>query len=394
LAISVAVRVPKKWSIWWACRKRGASDADCVVRKSAMRAGTLAAALDGRLVGAADAEISRAVHPAEACCDGDVAIAISPETLRLLPESRAKIAVVPEGDQLSRKHLETVIFIRVSRSSLPEITDVFRHRPDINPGIHRSAVVAPDAVIGEGATIGPLVVIGAGAIVGARSVILSQATLAAGAVLGTDCIVYPGVRIGWGCRVGDRVILHHNVSIGADGFSFVPRRPGALESARGANQAPNELERNELQKIHALSSVEIGDDVEIGAQTAVDRGTLKPTRIGAGTKIDDLVMIGHNVEIGMDCLLCGQVGLAGGVSIGDGAVLGGRVGVADHLKIGAWAVVGAAACVGTNVPAGAVYAGVPAMPYAEAMENLKLMRRLPRLVARLDEAKLPGVDRP
>jgi UDP-3-O-[3-hydroxymyristoyl] glucosamine N-acyltransferase len=354
----------------------------------------LAAALDGRLFGAPEAKICRAVHPAEARCDGDIAIAISSETISLLCQSRAKMAILPEGAEYPYQTLQTAIFISVSRSSLPEITHVFRHLPDINPGVHRSAVVAPDAVIGEGATIGPLVVIGAGAVVGARSVILSQATLATGAVLGTDCIVYPGVRIGWGCCVGDRVILHHNASIGADGFSYVPRRPGALESARGANLAPNALERNELQKVHALSTVEIGNDVEIGALTAIDRGTLKPTRIGAGTKIDDLVMIGHNVEIGVDCLVCGQVGLAGGVRVGDGAVLGGRVGVADHLNIGAWAVVGAAACVGTNIPAGAVYAGFPAMPYAEAMENLKLIRRLPRLVARLNEATLPGVDRP
>jgi UDP-3-O-[3-hydroxymyristoyl] glucosamine N-acyltransferase len=241
-------------------------------------------------------------------------------------------------------------------------------------------------VIGEGASIGPLVVLGSRASVGARSVILSQATLAAGATLGADCLVYPGVRIGWGCRVGDRAVLHHNAAIGADGFSFVPTRPGALEAAHGpVGAARTDLERNELLKIHALSIVEVGDDVEVGALTSIDRGTLKPTRIGAGTKIDDLVMIGHNVEIGTDCLLCGQVGLAGGVIIGDGAVLGGRVGVADHLKIGAWAVVGGAACVGTNIPAGGVYAGYPAVPRAEAMENLKLMRRLRRLVARMAE---------
>ena len=126
-----------------------------------------------------------------------------------------------------------------------------------------------------------------------------------------------GVRIGWGCRVGDRAVIHHNASIGADGFSFVPTRPGALEAAHGTGGAvQGKPERNELQKIHTLSIVEIGDDVEVGALTAIDRGTLKPTRIGSGTKIDDLVMIGHNVEIGMDCLLCGQVGLAGGVIIG------------------------------------------------------------------------------
>ena len=139
-----------------------------------------------------------------------------------------------------------------------------------------------------------------------------------------------------------------------------------------------------------MAIVEIGDDVEVGALTAIDRGTLKPTRIGSGTKIDDLVMIGHNVEIGTDCMLCGQVGIAGGAAIGDGVVLGGRSAVADHLKVGAWAVIGGAACVGTNVPAGAVYAGIPAVPRAEAMENLKLMRRMRRLVAKLDAGGADG----
>jgi UDP-3-O-[3-hydroxymyristoyl] glucosamine N-acyltransferase len=133
--------------------------------------------------------------------DGDVAIAVSPDTIRVLGESRAKIALVPEGTQFPHQRFQTVILMRGSRSSLPEITHVFRHRPDVQPGVHPSAVVAPDAVIGEGATIGPLVVIGPGASVGPRSIILSQATLAAGATLGADCLVYSGVRIGWGCCV-------------------------------------------------------------------------------------------------------------------------------------------------------------------------------------------------
>jgi UDP-3-O-[3-hydroxymyristoyl] glucosamine N-acyltransferase len=358
-----------------------------------MKASVLAAALAGRVMGADDVEISRAVHPAEASRVGDVAIAVSADTIRLLGESQAKIALVPEGTQVPLQSFRTVIFMRRSRAILPAITQAFRYSPEVHPGVHPSAVVASDAMIGDGATVGPLVVIGPGASVGARSVILSQATLAAGGTLGADCLVYPGVRIGWGCRVGDRAVLHHNASIGADGFSFVPTRPGALEAAQDpAGAAPTDLERNELLKIHALSIVEVGDDVEIGALTSIDRGTLRPTRIGDGTKIDDLVMIGHNVEIGNDCLLCGQVGLAGGVMIGDGAVLGGRVGVADHLKIGAWAVVGGAACVGTNIPAGGVYAGYPAVPRAEAMENLKLMRRVRRLVARMAEVRSGAVD--
>ena len=349
-----------------------------------MRAHELSTALGARVSGDADAAITRAVHPAEASREGDIAIAVTPETIRLLGETSAAIALVPEGMDVAHQHLKTLIFIRRSRTTMPAITEIFRHRPDVRPGVHPSAVVAPDATIGDEAVIGPLVVIGAGARVGPRSVILSQATLGAGADLGEDCLVHPGVRIGWGCRIGDRSVLHHNASIGADGFSYVPTRPGALEASQGGGGIrPAGPERNALHKLHSLSNVEIGEDVEVGALTAIDRGTLKPTRIGAGTKIDDLVLIAHNVEIGADCVLCGQVGIAGGVVIGDGAVFGGRAAVSDHLKIGGWSVIGAAACVGTNVPAGAVYVGFPAVPREEAMANLTMMRRLRRHFARL-----------
>lgn len=161
-----------------------------------MKARVLAATLDGRVTGAADVEICRAVHPAEATRKGDVAVAMSPDTIRFLSECRAKIALVPEDADFPLEHFQTVIFMRRSRASLPAITNVFRYRPDVHPGVHSSAVVACDAIIGEGATVGPLVVIGAGAAVGPRSVILSQATLAPGATLGAECLVYPGVRIG------------------------------------------------------------------------------------------------------------------------------------------------------------------------------------------------------
>jgi UDP-3-O-[3-hydroxymyristoyl] glucosamine N-acyltransferase len=142
-------------------------------------------------------------------------------------------------------------------------------------------------------------------------------------------------------------------------------------------------ERNRLQKIHALSVVDIGDDVEIGALSAIDRGTLTPTRIGPGTKIDDHVLIGHNVTIGRDCLLCGQVGIAGSVTIGDGAVLGGKVGIADHLVIGSHALIGAGAGVATDIPDGAYYLGTPAVPRKQALENLMLLGRLRRLLSQI-----------
>lgn len=349
-----------------------------------MKASAVAAALNARLTGDADAEVMRAVHPAVADKDGDLAVAVSPDMQRLLPATRARLLLVTDGTVIDEERFRTVIVVARSRTALADLTAAMRHRPPAKPGVHASAVIASDAKIGDDVSIGPLTVIGAGASVGDRTVILSQATLAEGASVGAECLIHPGVRIGWGCRIGDRAVIHNNASIGADGFGFVPTNPGAVEAARGKEASAAAAVRNPLQKIHALSIVEIGDDVEIGALTAIDRGTLKPTRIGTGTKIDDLVMIGHNVEIGTDCMLCGGVALAGSVEVGDRAVLGGRVAVADHLKIGVGAIVGGGSGVASNVPPGAVYLGFPAVPRDEAIENLKLMHRVRRF---LDAAK-------
>ena len=357
-----------------------------------MKAIAVAAALSARLTGDAEAEVRRAVHPSEAGSPGDLAVALTPDTQRGLPDTKAELVLVAEGSPLREERFRTVILVPPSRSAFPKVTELFRHRPEAQPGIHPSAIIAPDASIGADVSIGPFTVIGAGAAIGDRTIILGQATLAENSTVGEDSLIYPGVRLGWGCRIGSRAVIHNNASIGADGFGFVPAHPGAVEAARGAAGSASPAARNPLLKIHALGSVEIGDDVEIGALTAIDRGTLKPTRVGSGTKIDDLVMIGHNVEIGTDCMLCGQVALAGSVVVGDRAVLGGRVAVADHLRIGVGAVIGGGSAVGTNVPAGAVYLGIPAVPRAEALDNLKVMHRIRRFLDSAKGAKKNGAE--
>ena len=349
-----------------------------------MKASAVAAALNARIVGDADASVLRAVHPSSAEDSGDLAVAVSPDTARLLPSTRARMALVVEGAEPEAGRFRTLIIAGRSRTTLSDLTSIFQHRPPTKSGIHPTAIIAPGASIATEVSIGPFTVVGEGVRIGARTTILSQATLSEGASVGEDCLVYPGVRIGWGCRIGDRAVIHHNASIGADGFGFVPDQPGAVDAVRGSTGAAVATGRNTLRKTHALSIVEIGDDVEIGALTAIDRGTLKPTRIGSGTKIDDLVMIGHNVEIGTDSMLCGQVALAGSVNVGNGVVLGGKVGVADHLEIGDGAVIGGGSLVGTNVPAGAVYLGIPAVPRQQALDNLKLLHRVRRF---LDAAK-------
>jgi len=349
-----------------------------------MLASELAAALGGRIVGDGGARIVRGVPPAEACGLGDLAIAVSQEAARQIARSRAQMVAVCEGVEIESNRFRTVVVLPRARAAFSALTASLRHRIDSEPGIHPSAVVHPAAQIDPKAHIGPLAVVGPGVVVGAGTVILAHVTLSEGVVIGRDCLIHAGVRIGWGCRIADRVTIHHNASIGADGFGYVSERPGPLEAFKEGGTPPKDAhERNRLQKIHALSVVDIGDDVEIGALSAIDRGTLTPTRIGPGTKIDDHVLIGHNVTIGRDCLLCGQVGIAGSVTIGDGAVLGGKVGIADHLVIGSHALIGAGAGVATDIPDGAYYLGTPAVPRKQALENLMLLGRLRRLLAQI-----------
>jgi UDP-3-O-[3-hydroxymyristoyl] glucosamine N-acyltransferase len=346
-----------------------------------MLASELAAVLGGRVVGDGSADIVRGVHPADACEAGDLAIAVSHESVREISGSRARMVAVCEGVDIDNDQFRTIIVLPRARDTFPALTRSLRHRVAAAPGVHPSAIVDPSAQIDPKASIGPLVVIGAGVVVGAGTVVLSHVTLSENVVIGRDCLIHPGVRIGWGCRIGDRVTIHNNASIGADGFGYVAERPGNLEAIKGAATAASEPAnaRNRQHKIFSLSIVEVDDDVEIGALSAIDRGTVRPTRIGPGTKIDDHVLVGHNVTIGCDCLLCGQVGIAGSATIGDGVILGGRVGIADHMKIGSHAIVGAGSGVATDIPAGSVYLGVPAVPRKQALEDLILLGRMRRM---------------
>jgi UDP-3-O-[3-hydroxymyristoyl] glucosamine N-acyltransferase len=198
-------------------------------------------------------------------------------------------------------------------------------------------------------------------------------------------LFHPGVRIGDRVIVGDRVILHHNASIGADGFSFVTPEPGSVEAAKSTGRV--EATNTALRRIHSLGAVVLGDDVEVGANSAIDRGTLSDTRIGRHTKIDNLVQIGHNVTVGEMCMLCGQVGIAGSARIGNRVVLAGQVGVGDHIKIGDDAVVAAKSAVGTDVAPRTVVMGIPAVPRDRAIDQLLNIGRLKGLFAEVAALK-------
>lgn len=231
-------------------------------------------------------------------------------------------------------------------------------------GVDQSAVVDPEAQIDNSTAIGPLCHIGAGAVIGRDCRLLSSVSVGENVRIGDNCLLYPGVRIINGCRIGDRVILHPGVVIGSDGFGFA-------ESDKG------------LKKIKQVGWVEIADDVEIGANTTVDRGAIGPTRIGQGTKIDNLVQIAHNVEIGEHCIIVSQVGISGSTKIGNGVILAGQVGLVGHIVIGDGVRVGAKSGVPNSIPPGKTVFGSPAREIMEAKRIQAALTRLPDLLKRV-----------
>ena len=341
------------------------------------RLSDLAAALGGRFEGDGALTILRAAEPAQAGPD-DLAIAMSPAYAQGLAQGRARAAVLWDGADWRALGLAGAIFVPRPRYALAGITAALDPGPDIAPGLHPSAVIDPAADLAPDVAVGPLAVIGPGARIGAGSRIGPQSTIGAGAILGPGALVHAGVRIGARVTIGARFIAQPNAVIGSDGFSFVTPEKGRAEAVRETLGQVGALPPQAWVRIHSLGGVDIGDDVEIGAGTTVDRGTIRATRIGSGTKIDNMVQVAHNAVLGRDCLLCGHSGVAGSSRLGDRVILAGQSGVSDNLTVGDDAVITAATKVLSNVPAGKVMAGYPAMAMETHLQVYKAQRRLPR----------------
>jgi UDP-3-O-[3-hydroxymyristoyl] glucosamine N-acyltransferase len=204
--------------------------------------------------------------------------------------------------------------------------------------------------------------------------------------IGEKALLHPGVNVGDRCKIGNRVIIQPGACIGGDGFSFVTPEPGNVEAARQKKQIAQTADSNrENVRINSIGHVVIEDDVEIGAGTCIDRATLGETKIGRGTKIDNLVQIGHNVTVGQNCLIVAQVGMGGSAKIGERAVLGGQAGVPDHFTVGDDAVVVAQSGLPGDVQPRQTVIGSPAMPVREYLQQQMNFRRLPRLNQRVKE---------
>jgi UDP-3-O-[3-hydroxymyristoyl] glucosamine N-acyltransferase len=338
----------------------------------------IAEALGAKALGALDIQITGAAEPSSAG-PTDLALAMSPTYAEGLAAGQARAAIVWEGADWQALGLEGALIVPRPRYAMAGLTTLMDSGPAIAAGIHPTSVVDPSAQIGDWAAIGPFVVIGADVVIGANVRIASHVSVDTGAVLGADVLLLQGCKIGARVRLGDRVIVQPGASIGSDGFSFVTPEKSAVENARKSLGDTGDAAHQSWTRIHSLGSVEIGDNVEIGANVAIDRGTIRNTVIGRGTKLDNLVHIGHNVQVGEDCLLCGQVGIAGSTTVGDRVVMGGQCGVSDNIFVGNDVIAGGATKMFTNVPAGRVILGYPAMKMESHVEAYKGLRRLPRL---------------
>jgi UDP-3-O-[3-hydroxymyristoyl] glucosamine N-acyltransferase len=346
----------------------------------------IAAALGARLVGDGSFVVRSVAHPALAEGADTLALAMEEGAERALARTKAAAAAVAEGRDAALSGLKGGIVVKRPRVALARLLELFDRPPLAEPGVHPSAVVDPAAEIGADVAIGPLCHVGPGARIGARTRLLAQVTVGAGARLGEDCLVHSGVRIGERCVLGRRVIVQPNAVIGADGFGFVTPEKGSIESARETGGRV-EAQNLALLRINSLGNVVVGDEAEIGAGTTIDRGTLGATRIGRGTKIDNLVQIGHNCTIGENCLIAGMCGLSGSVTLGNRVTLAGGVGVADHISIGDDAIVMARSGVAKPIPPREVWGGYPAEPREEAARLFMHSRRIPRMLRDVEELK-------
>jgi len=340
----------------------------------------IAAALGATAEGNLDLVVTRASEPAMAGPDM-LALAMDTKYADGLQKGQARAAILWPGADWRALGLEAALWVPRPRFAMSSLTRLLDPGPQIAAGLHPLSAIDPSAQIGDGAAIGPFVSIGPDVVIGPFARIASHVSIAEGARIGSHALILQGAHIGARVVIGDRFICQPGAVIGSDGFSFVTPEKSGVEEIRETLGVRGSVRAQNWVRIHSTGSVTIGDDVEIGANSCVDRGTIRDTVIGSGTKLDNLVHLGHNVTVGQDCLLCGQVGIAGSARIGDRVVMAGQCGVNDNIFVGDDVIAGGGTKIFTNAPAGRVLLGYPAVKMDTHIAMQKSLRRLPRLAA-------------
>ncbi|WP_147821289.1 UDP-3-O-(3-hydroxymyristoyl)glucosamine N-acyltransferase [Salidesulfovibrio onnuriiensis] len=321
-----------------------------------------------------DIEIT-GVNTLEKACPGELSFLVNPKYSDLLATTQASCIIT---DSTHAASVECALVSSNVYMDLARVVKLFETPQGCLTKSSSLAYVHETARLAESAVIYPFAFIGPEASIGEGSVVFPGCYVGEGSVIGDDCILYPNVVIMGGVRIDDNVIVQPGAVIGADGYGYAQTPFGHM-------------------KIPQIGTVSIETNVEIGANTAVDRAALDVTRVGRGTKIDNLVQIGHNVQVGENCLLVGQVGIGGSTEIGDNVILGGQVGVADNVKIGSNTMAGAQSGISGVVPEGSKIGGSPSMPYSTFLKAMgvcapklpdlfKRMKKIEKQLANLQES--------
>jgi UDP-3-O-[3-hydroxymyristoyl] glucosamine N-acyltransferase len=318
--------------------------------------GEIASHVGAAVVGDATVQV-RHIRGLQEAEEGDLTFFTNPRYRPLLDLTRASAILVPKGVDIPGKNL---VVADDPYRAFARLLDLFYPERRPAPGISRDAWIAADAEIGEGATVYPGAYVGEKARIGRRTVLYPGVFVGDEAEIGEESILYPNVAVYRRCRIGNRVILHAGVIVGSDGFGFA--NPG-----------------RENLKVPQTGIVQIDDDVEIGANTTIDRGTLDKTWIKRGVKVDNLVQIAHNVTIGEYSIIVAQVGISGSSKLGKGVILGGQVGVVGHIEIGDHVMVGAKSGIHKTVPARQIVSGYIQMPHQDWLKTVACFPKLPEM---------------
>jgi len=324
--------------------------------------GKIAEHLNGKLEGDPSIEITGLAGLAEAG-KGDLSFLSNPRYTAAVAETSAS-AVLVNADWTGISRAAVIRVENADAAFAAIVGMIIPSTPAPEPGAHDSAVIAEDALIGAGASIGPFCVIERGVRIGEGTIVEAGCYIGQGCVIGSECRLYPNVSVREGTEIGDRVLIHMGTVVGSDGFGYVQK--GRI-----------------WEKIPQAGTVKICDDVEIGANVAIDRARFGKTVIGKGTKIDNLIQIAHNVQIGENTAMAAQSGVSGSTTIGDNVRIGGGAAFAGHLKVGDGSVIGARSGVTKDVPPKTFVSGFPAMPHMESQKLQASVRRLPALRKKL-----------
>ncbi len=333
---------------------------------AAVTAREIAALTGGRLVGDGTVQVV-AIAPLDRAGPGDLSFLASPKYLPYFQRSRAAVVLCKEDLATAAGGPAVRIVVPDAHTALLAVLPVLYPVPVWVPGVHATAVIGRGTEWQDPVAIGPLVVLGRDVRLGRNVRLGAGCVLGDGVRVGDDVELYPHVTCYSGTTLGDRVVVHAGAVLGSDGFGYVPGKGGGLP-----------------RKIPQVGRCIIGDDVEIGANTTVDRGSIDDTVIGPGTKIDNLVQVAHNVRIGARCLIAALVGIAGSTHIGDDVFLAGQAGVVDHVTIGSRVRATVQAGVIGDVPEGVTVSGYPARPHREFLRGQAALYRLAKIVDDLE----------